>query len=214
VPAAQVPDGAMGRSTVPRNRPASRRPLNWFRPVSNPVTRTSDRLECVARVLLALSLFAAVPIALVTGTTTYRRVAHTAITQAEERRRVTVTLVDDVPAPLDEPWNNTPKQAAAAAWTDASGVEHQVSLSVPGGSRAGLTAPVWIDREGNRTTRPLTRDDVTVEAVGTAVLTLGGLSLVALGAYRSACGLLDRSRSRRWAAEWAIVEPVWSRKVS
>src|SRR3954463_3542972 len=102
VPAAHVPHGATGRLTVPRNRPAPHRPRNWFRPVSSPLTRTSDRLECVARVLLALSLFAAVPIALVTGATTYRRGADKALTQAAERRRVTVTLVDDVPAPLDE----------------------------------------------------------------------------------------------------------------
>jgi hypothetical protein len=25
--------------------------------------------------------------------------------------------------------------------------------------------------------------------------------------------LLDRHRLRRWAADWAVVEPVWSRKV-
>jgi len=55
-----------------------------------------------------------------------------------------------------------------------------------------LTVPVWIDRKGNRTTPPLTDGDVTGEAVGMGILTLGG-SLIAFGASRGVWALLDRS---------------------
>jgi hypothetical protein len=190
-----------------------RRPTSWFSPGSGPLVRPSDRLERCVRVLFALSLFAVIPIALAVATAAHAQVRAVASAEAEDRQQVTVTLLDDVPARMDEEWDNPPNEQATAVWTDPSGIEHQVPVDVPPGSRAGSTLSVWVDGEGNRTTRPLTDGDVAAEAVGMGVLTLSGLSLVALGAYRWACALLDRSRSRRWAAEWAIVEPVWTRKV-
>ena len=82
------------------------------------------------------------------------------------------------------------------------------------GATAGATVVLWIDRDGNRTTRPLSNGDVTGQAVGRGIMTFGGLCVIAWGAYRSFRTLLDRSRSRRWTADWAVVEPVWSRRVS
>jgi hypothetical protein len=38
--------------------------------------------------------------------------------------------------------------------------------------------------------------------------------VIACGAQVGARSLLDRSRSRRWAAEWARVGPIWTRSVS
>jgi hypothetical protein len=127
-------------------------------------------------------------------------------------RRSHPPLVQASSGPLTRTSDNPPNEDAAAAWADPAGVEHDVPVRVPAGTRAGSVS-VWIDQDGNRTPSPITGGDVTTGAVCVGVLALGGLRLFALGAYRWVCALLDRSRSRRWAAEWAIVEPVWTRKV-
>ena len=41
----------------------------------------------------------------------------------------------------------------------------------------------------------------------------GKEGLYAVVVDREVRSLLDRGRMRRWAADWAVVEPVWSRKV-
>jgi hypothetical protein len=84
---------------------------------------------------------------------------------------------------------------------------------IPAGTRAGAPISLWIDQDGNRTTRPLSDGDVTGQAVGQGAVTFALLSLIAAGAYRSVRTLLDRSRFHRWAADWATVEPVWTRRV-
>jgi hypothetical protein len=54
---------------------------------------------------------------------------------------------------------------------------------------------------------------VTGQAIGQGAVTFALLSLIAASAYRSVRTLLDRSRFHRWAAGWATVEPVWTRRV-
>jgi hypothetical protein len=139
---------------VPGDRRPAGRMHSWFRPGSGPLVRTSDRLGSVARALLAVSLFAAVPIALTAASATYTHVRAVATAQAGERHSVSVTLVEDVPAPPDEAWSNPPNEEATAAWADPAGVEHDMPVSVPAGTRAGSTVSVWIDRDGNRTPHP------------------------------------------------------------
>jgi hypothetical protein len=76
-----------------------------------------------------------------------------------------------------------------------------------------VTVEVWVDQEGNRTTPPLSESGVADRAVTQGIATFTGLCMLAFGTYLAARTLLDRSRSRRWAAEWATVEPVWTRTV-
>jgi hypothetical protein len=82
------------------------------------------------------------------------------------------------------------------------------------GAKAGTSVVIWVDQGGDRTTRPLSTGDVAGRAVGSAVLTYLGITALAWGAHHGFCRLLDRGRSRRWAAEWAVVGPEWSGKVS
>jgi hypothetical protein len=102
---------------------------------------------------------------------------------------------------------------ATAVWTDHSGVEHTGTISVPLRAEAGSVQTIWIDRDGNRTSRPLSSGDVAAQSVGFALVTYLWTALMAWGAYRWVRWLLDRSRARRWAAEWADVEPEWTGKV-
>jgi hypothetical protein len=195
---------------VSRNRLPAGYLLRRFTLGSGPLKRSSDRLEFVARVLLVCSLLTAVPIGLAVGTAVHTHAVAQVTAQAADRHRVTATLMADVPATA---YSGSDGGWATAVWTDPGGIEHRFSLPVPARARAGDPVSLGIDRYGNRTTRPLSDEDVTGQAVGQGALTLALLSLIAAGAYRSVRRLLDRSRLHRWAADWAVVEPVWTRRV-
>jgi hypothetical protein len=198
---------------MPRNRPTAVHLLRRFTLGSGPLKRASDRLECLARLLLVCSLLTAVPISLAVVTTTYVQARATATAQAADRHRVTARLLEDVPATAGQDWRSPGQDQVTAVWTDPAGIEHRVTVPVPPSTRAGTTVSLWTDRNGNRTTRPLSHGDVVGQAGGQGIVTFAVLSLIAWGAYRSFRTLLDRNRFRRWAAEWAVVEPVWTRTV-
>jgi hypothetical protein len=198
---------------VSRNRLPAGHLLRRFTLGSGPLKRSSDRLEFVARVLLVCSLLTAVPIGLAVGTAAHTHAVAQVTAQAADRNRVTARLLDDVPTPVGDASSGSDGAWATAVWTDPAGIEHWFSVPVPASARAGDPVSLWIDRDGNRTTRPLSDEDVTGQAVGQGALTFALLSLIAAGAYRSVRRLLDRSRLHRWAADWAVVEPVWTRRV-
>jgi hypothetical protein len=198
---------------VTGNRPTGGHPLRRFTMGSGPLKRGSDRLELLARVLLVCCLVTAIPIALAVGTATHTRAQALADAQAAERHRVPARLLQVEPAGSGEAFASANRVQGTVVWTDPAGNERRGSVSLPAGARAGITVEVWIDREGDRTTPPLNASDVTGRAVSEGSATFCGLAVVAVGAYLSVRVLLDRSRSRRWAAEWAAVEPVWSRMV-
>jgi hypothetical protein len=198
---------------MPRNRPTAVHLLRRFTLGSGPLKRGSDRLEFVARVLLVCSLLTTVPISLAVGTAAHTHAAAQAIAQAADRHRVTARLLDDAPAPVGEGLSSSDRDQVTAVWTDPAGIGHRVTVPVPPATRAGTTVSLWTDRNGNRTTRPLSHGDVVGQAGGQGIVTFAVLSLIAWGAYRSFRKLLDRNRFRRWAAEWAVVEPVWTRTV-
>jgi hypothetical protein len=189
----------------------TRRALRRFALGSGPLKRTSDRLEHLARILLVLILLMGVAVALAVATAHYTSARTATAAQAADRHRASAELLEDERALGDGAGSLPGVSGAAAVWTDSSGVERRGVIPVPEGAQAGSTVSIWIDQEGTRTTRPISNGDVATESAGYALLTYIGISMVAFGAYRSFRKLLDRNRSRRWAAEWAKVEPVWSR---
>jgi hypothetical protein len=196
-----------------QHRVITRQAVRRFTLGSGPLKRTSDRLECLARVVLASVLLSAVGVALAVATATSTQGRSEVLAQAGERHQLSAELLEDA-SPLNDGSDVVPHVGqATAVWTAPSGVEHTGAISVPVRAEAGSTQTIWIDRDGDRTTRPLSNRDVAGRSVGFGLVTYLGTSLVAWGAYRSVRGLLDRSRSRRWAAEWAVVEPGWTGKV-
>jgi hypothetical protein len=191
----------------------TRRALRRFALGSGPLKRTSDRLEHLARILLVLILLMGVAVALAVATAHYTSARTETAAQAADRHRASAELLEDERARGDGAGTLPGVSGAPAVWTDSSGVERRGVIPVPEGAQAGSTVSIWIDREGTRTTRPISNGDVATESAGYALLTYIGISMVAFGAYRSFRKLLDRNRSRRWAAEWAKVEPVWTRTV-
>jgi len=160
------------------------------------------------------TLLAAAPISLAAATATYTQARDQAATEVADRHRVQARLLDDVPAPEGELEDHLAEARGDAGWTDAGGIQHRTTVYVPVGARAGRTVSVWMDRDGNRTPPPMGAAEVTGRAVGQGLRIFVILSVTAGGAYLWVRTLLDRSRSRRWAAGWASVEPVWTRSIS
>ena len=199
---------------MPNDRPTTGQVIRRFTLGSGPLKRTSDRLQYLARVLLAGVLVAALPVALAVATASFTQGRTEVARQSAERQQVVAELLDDAVV-LTDGTEGTPAEArATAVWTAPPGVQRTAAISVPPRSRAGSALTIWVDRDGDRTTRPLSSGEVVGQAVGLAILTYLVISAVAIGAYRVFRGQLDRSRFRRWAAEWAVVEPRWSGQVS
>ena len=93
------------------------------------------------------------------------------------------------------------------------GTEREGVIDVPYGARAGSTVTIWVDADGasrrDRSTTPTSSPGPSVYGLPTFI----GISALAVLGYLGVRSLLERSRMRRWAADWAVVEPVWSRKV-
>jgi hypothetical protein len=160
--------------------------------------------------VLASVLLSAVAIALAVATASYTQARSEADAQAAERRQVNAELVEDASVSQHDAEGVPDVWGATATWTGSDGVLHTDVIPVAVKAKAGSTHAIWIDRNGERTTRPLSDADVSAQTVGIAVLTYLCISIAAIGAYLLLRRQLDRSRSRRWAEEWAVVEPTWT----
>jgi hypothetical protein len=194
-----------------RETPSSGRAVRRLTLGSGPLKRTSDRLEFLSRIALVLVLLTAVAISLAVATATYSLGRVEVTTQAAERSQVEARLLEDASPTAGGTVADVGR--APAVWTAPSGAEHTGQVPARVGAEAGSTVVIWVDRGGERTTRPLGTGDVVSRSVGAAVLTYIGIAASAVGAHLLVRRLLDRSRSRRWAAEWALVGPVWSGRV-
>ncbi|HLM07754.1 MAG TPA: hypothetical protein VK402_21470 [Blastococcus sp.] len=189
---------------------------------TGPLKRSSDRLQFLARVLLGCILLTALPIALAVATAVYSQARAEASAQAAGRHEVEATLTEDA-APDSDSYEAAPAfdgyEAAppmtrvAVVWTEPSGLGHEGSVAVSRGMKAGSTVRIWVDGDGEPTMRPLSDGDITARSAGAALLTFLCTSSVACGLYFAFRRSLDRSRMRRWDADWAVVEPVWTRGV-
>jgi hypothetical protein len=198
---------------MPPNRLTTRQAIRRFRLGSGPLKRRSDRLEYLARILLIVVLLSAVPVALAVATASSAHGQAEVLAQAAERHQVDARLLEDA-SPLNDGSESISQLGQAnAVWTGPSGAEHTGVIAVSDRARAGSLHPIWIDHQGNRTARPLSNGDVASRSVGIALVIYLGTAHVAWGAYRCVRLVLDRSRSRRWATEWAVVEPEWTGKV-
>lgn len=176
---------------------------------SGPLKRGSDRLQFLLRLALLLSVLAAVPIALAVATATWTDLRVTADRQQATRHGEEATLLRD--APLASATGQT-VVPAAVSWTAPDGTRREGWVPVPPGMRSGHAVRVWVDDGGALTRRPMDRGAVTGEAVLTGSVTFLCVLVTAVGAHFLAVRLIDRYRARRWATEWAEVEPQWLRR--
>jgi hypothetical protein len=95
-------------------------------------------------------------------------------------------------------------------WTLAGGAVRTGTISVPSGSRAGETLPIWITDAGDQAPEPITHTDAVTAGVLTGAFTwLGATSLLA-ALYWGGRLFLDRRRADYWDREWAAVAAQWT----
>jgi len=198
---------------VSNHRPTTAAALRRFTLGSGPLKRTSDRLQHLGRILLVCVLLVGVAVALAVATAAYTQGVARSAAQAAARHQVKAQLTEDARPPEVGASTVAGWGSAHVAWHDPAGAPHRSVISVRMDAKAGSTALIWIDTAGNRTTRPASRGDAVSGSIGYGLLTYLTISVLAMSAYRVFRGSLDRSRFRRWAAEWADVEPVWSRTI-
>lgn len=175
-----------------------------------PLRRGQDRLESLALVLLVCGLLAAAVAGVAAARAGSAEGRQQAAAAAADRQQVPARLVDPVAAPVGESWDSRLRRQWTAVWSGPDGTGHQGTVTVAAGAQAGSSVLVWIGRDGTREPAPLTADEVTGRAVGQGLGVFVGLAVLLWAAHAGAGALIERSRSRRWEAEWASVEPSWT----
>ncbi len=178
---------------------------------SGPLKRTSHTVEFVSRVVVLLVVLLSVPVALAVGTAVRSDLAAVARQQADERTQVPAVVTADAVIPADvSPRTRLP---VPARWTapDGTPVDGQV-LARPT-TRAGDTLPLWTTSDGRPTGAPMTPAQVQRSTLVLVGLGWAGTVVATVLLHVALCRLLASRADRRWAREWARVEPTWSRRV-
>ena len=182
-----------------------RRAVRWFTCGSGPLKRGTDRMQLLSRVVFLVIVLAAAPTALWLGSTTHERLVAEAARQAAVRDRMqAVVLKDTEPA---SPGPGAPSAVRTTAqWSTVDGASRTGDVLVASGTRAGEQVTVWVTDDGRLTGAPIDPADGSLRM---GVLTFSTLVLTAWGVHAAVVLLLDRHRARRWAADWAVVSPIW-----
>ena len=194
-------------------RPPTGQALRRFTLGSGPLKRASDRAQFLARVLLVCCLAGAVPVAMVLASLTHAQAVAEAAAQSLQRHQVDAELLEDPTVVTHGSDSMPPSSRAPVAWSGPAGDEHTGVTTVPLSARAGSSVPVWVDQDGDQTTRPLDAGDAVARAAAAGAVAYLWTSTFAAVAYLGFRAWLDRGRLRRWAADWAVVEPEWTRRV-
>lgn len=193
---------------------ATRRWLRRFTLGRGPLRRGSDRVQVAGRVVLVLSVALAPPIAVVSATATAAHYERVAAAQQDERSRSSAVLLEDAPIMTQQAYDaggaGVPTVRARATWSVPGGTSREGIVRVAPRTPAGTTVPIWVDREGDLTSAPLDRASIAGAEAAMAALPLFGIPLLAWLLYAMLCAALDVHRQRRWARDWAAVEPVWN----
>jgi hypothetical protein len=173
---------------------------------SGPLKRGSDRLHALSRLAVLGSVLAAVPVGILVGLLASSFLHGTARAQAAARTERTATLL--AAAPVASPDGGD--VVARAEWHGSGGQPDLGSVLAPSGAPAGTTVTVWLDARGRITTPPLRGEDITAQSVVAGALTAIALPTLVALLHLLVVHALDRGRLRRWAEEWASVEPQWA----
>jgi hypothetical protein len=198
---------------MPETSGAIRRGVRLFGLGSGPLTRGSDRIQALARLLLLTAVLTSIPVAVTLSVATYGKVRQQETAAARGTRLATATLMLDAMVPRDRGATDEGAPQSLVTWATSTGGHRRALVTVPSGATAGSSVRIWIDPRGAVSTTPPETQDPAAQALGVGLLTVLGGPSVALAVYLLFCILLDRRRLREWASGWAVVEPVWSRKV-
>ncbi|MBB5911181.1 hypothetical protein BJY24_000048 [Nocardia transvalensis] len=179
----------------------------WSR---NPLTRASDRVDGAVRVLAALLVLIAVPIALAAATAEYSSAAERIRSENATKAPVTASIATE-PSPVPSDGRVPPARLEAQVWWSRDGQPGEATTTVPGTARVGDRIQLWLGPDGLPTTQPQPTGTAALRGVvmGLLILTYGcggAIGLVWITGY-----LLRCRNSREWAREWRRLGPAFGR---
>jgi hypothetical protein len=189
-----------------------RRAVRRFLLGSGPLKRGSDRLQVAGRLLVVLSLLAAVPLACFVAGMTRSRLEATAAAQAAERHETRAVVTQERPVGPAQAGDSSASSIVVRAevrWHGPRDTVKQATLIVPAATGIGGTVPVWTDRSGNLTIAPADRTTIGYNAMVAGLAIAVGIPLTVWALHCALCLALDAHRARRWAEDWARVEREW-----
>ncbi|MFC7844692.1 hypothetical protein ACFY3O_23800 [Streptomyces sp. NPDC001046] len=182
---------------------SERTTVRWWRWRSNPLRRRVDVVEAwvvVAGWVLALL-----------GGLCAGLMASGAVDRAVERQRaesheVRAVLVRDAPGPSAARAASDHRVWGTVRWTAPDGSRHQEEARVPPRAGAGSAVAVWVDREGDLTSPPVSGGEAWLHSAMGGVLAGAFAGGTVLGTVWLARLVLDRRRLAMWDAEWERVD--------
>jgi hypothetical protein len=187
------------------------RQLGWGR---NPLRRACDRWEIGLTLVLVLAMMVLGPwVGRQAAELAYRNVVQSNAWEREHRSQIDAVLQENVSvAPADNAEPDAPSAGTAMArWIAPDGTVRTGAIDVGAARQAGDTVPIWIDDHGQLALPPARRNPGTDAGVA-AALSICAVAVCLAGVRRMVGWQLERRRLRVWEAQWAVVEPVWSRR--
>jgi hypothetical protein len=157
----------------------------------NLLIRPSDRVEALVLALAVVVSLLAAPIAAAVGTAVYDSRSNFYAEQAQTRRTVTATVIDDGAA-LNPPTKTT---TARARWF-AAGAEHTGEVNARKTMKSGDSIEIWVDQSGSQVGPPIR--SAADEAVAVAFAIWFGAAVAAAALLVGTRTVLNRARHARW----------------
>jgi hypothetical protein len=177
----------------------------------NPLRRRADRLETIVLFgLSALFLICAPLLAVTAGQWTHQ--AGLAQQRAERGwRQVSAVALQSAPSAdaYSAQWADL---GVLAKWVAPGGIQRIGEVPASADIKAGQSIRVWVNGSGWLSGPPLSARQLSTRVIGVAVLMPAVLAVVLLAIGSLARWLLNRGKLAGWEADWALVEPQWTRQ--
>lgn len=160
----------------------------------HPLVRVSDRIEAFATAFAVVVAVLAIPVVGAVGTSVHDARARVYAEQAATWHQVTATASQDSTA-IVRP--NTITFVVRARW-NASGTNHDSTISWPTSAKAGDRTSIWVDAGGEAVDGPAVPGRAGVDAVGAAVSLWLGIVLAVSGLAFVVRWRLNRARFAAW----------------
>ncbi len=167
----------------------------------NPLLRPSDRFVVLLRLVVALAVLLAVPVAGALGTQVY-----TADAAAIANERATKSAVDATITSRPQPQSSTAHRfEATVQWHTDRGVA-TTTTNVARQAVIGDNVRVWLDRDGAPTARPRDPGAAVFTGIGAAVVVLVSTWLTGWLLVHGVWWLQYLRHSAGWDREWRLID--------
>jgi hypothetical protein len=181
----------------------------------NSLRRRSDRAQTWIRLCFLTVFLTAGPLAAIAvGRWADGSAVSAARAAAAAEYRVRAVLLRNAPATFSYPFAAGAAPAwVRARWAAPDGTAHTGNVPAAAGTRAGRTVTVWTSASGTLVDPPTGHAQIVSRVVFFVTVTSAALAAALLAGWGTTLRTLDRRRLAAWEADWAAVEPQWTRRL-